>query len=108
MLLQIQSTHFDADEKLLKMIKEKFHKLEKLYDRIEKCNIVLRNEKNDHKKKSVVRVRLVVPKGEIFANENAASFEQAIEMVIADLKKQIIKLNEKRKKKKSENQIIFQ
>ena len=62
MQIQIQSIHFDANEKLLSDTTEKLSKLEKLYDRIEKCSVILKEEKNREKKKFMVEVRLAVPK----------------------------------------------
>ena len=97
MQIQIQSIHFNANEKLLNDTTEKLSKLEKLYDRIEKCNVILKEEKNREKKKFMVEVRLAVPKEDLFASEQAESFERALDKVSDDLKKQIIRHKEKMK-----------
>jgi putative sigma-54 modulation protein len=95
MQIQIQSVHFTATEQLQNEAIEKLSKLEKLYDRIEYCNIILRKEKSTDKKKFIVEVKLSVPKHDLFASEKAESFERALDMVTDDLKRQIVKHKEK-------------
>ena len=95
MQIQIQSTHFEADEKLLETTTEKFRRFLKFYNRIEKCSVILKHEKNNRRKGFVAEVRLSVPKNDLFAAGRAESFERAIEMVLNDLKRQIIKHKEK-------------
>lgn len=95
MQLQIQSKNFEADETLLKITTENFRKLEKLYDRIEKCTVLLKKEKNDRKKSCAVEVRISVPKGDLFASEKTESFDRSIQFVMDDLKKQLIKHKDK-------------
>jgi len=97
MQFQIQSKNFEADKVLLKTVSEKLSKLEKLYDRIEKCNVILKKEKSDLQKGNVVEVRLVVPKDDLFASERAESFERATAMVMDDLKKMLLKRKDKLK-----------
>ena len=91
MQIEIQSTHFTVDDTLIKLTTEKLSKLEKLYDRIEMCSVVLKKEKNDKKKRFFVEVRLAVPKEDLFAKEQAESFALALDGVFNELKKQIIK-----------------
>jgi len=95
MQLQIQSTRFEADDKLMALVTKKFHKLEKLYDRIEKCSVTLKHEKNDRNKGAIVEVRLAVPGDDIFASERAESFEKAIDPLLGDLKRQLSRRKEK-------------
>jgi putative sigma-54 modulation protein len=95
MLIQIQSTHFEADKKLLKLITTKFEKLEKLYDRIEKCSVTLKHEKNSLNKRCVIEARLVVPGKDLFASEQGETYEEVIDLLTDDLKKQLVKLKNK-------------
>lgn len=95
MQIQIQTLHCQADDILLDEINEKLGKLGKLYERIEKCLVILKKEKSDIKKKFIVEVRLSVPKDDLFASEQSESFGRSLSLVIADLKKQL-----KRKKEK--------
>ena len=95
MQIQILSTHFEADEELLKFVTKKFRRLEKLYSRLERCNVILKHEKNSRNKKCVVEVRLAVPGEDIFASERAETYQQAIELLLDDLKKQVVKRKEK-------------
>ncbi|HXH19125.1 MAG TPA: ribosome-associated translation inhibitor RaiA [Chitinophagales bacterium] len=97
MQIQIQSIHWEADEALRKAVTEKLSRLEKFYDRIEKCNVILKKEKNARQKSYVAEVRLAVPKQDLFASERAESFEGALELIMADLKKQLIRHKDKLK-----------
>ena len=42
MNINIQTVHFDADEKLLEMVEKKVRKLETLHDRITKVEVFLK------------------------------------------------------------------
>jgi ribosomal subunit interface protein len=95
MQIQILSTHFEADRELLDLVTKKFKRFEKLYSRIERCNVILKHEKDSRNKKCVVEVRLAVPGKDIFASESGKTYEQAIEQLLDDLKKQVVKRKEK-------------
>src|SRR5687768_12396524 len=97
MQIQVQSIHFDAEAQLLEDVTKKLSKLEKLYDRIESCNVMLRQEKSVDQKKFLVEVRMAIPGEDLFASEKAESFGRALDRVSQDLKKQIIKHKEKLK-----------
>lgn len=95
MEIQIQSIHFDADKKLLDFVENKLNKLETFYDRIEGINVYLKLEKNDSKENKVVEVKLLVPGHDIFVKEHAKTFEEAIDISLEALKKQLKKIKDK-------------
>lgn len=97
MQIQIQSIHFDAAADLLKETSEKLAKLEKLHDGIQNCVVTLKKEKNDQEQNYFVEVRLAIPKEDVFASERAVSFSTAIDRVVDDLKKQLVKRKERMK-----------
>jgi putative sigma-54 modulation protein len=94
MKLQIQSIHFDADKKLLDFIQKKLNKLDSIHDRITGGDVYLRVENVDSNNKSV-HVKLFLPGTSIMAKENAASFEEAVDIALENLKRQLKKQKEK-------------
>ena len=95
MVLQIHSIHFDADQKLLDFIELKASKLDTFFDKIIGGEVFLRIEKDAKRENKIVEFKLLVPKNEIFVKEQAASFEEATDLAMEVLKKQIKKMKEK-------------
>ena len=92
MKITIQTPHIQKlNEETQKAIQEKFERFEKEYDRIERCNILLKKEKNTKRENFLVEATLVVPGNDLFAKELADSFEIAAEKVCQDLERQIKK-----------------
>ena len=91
MQVMIQSAPLTVDNIIISKATEKLLKLEKIYERIERCSVILKKEKSDKKKNYIVEVRLAVPKGDLFAAEGAESYGRALHYVVADLKKQLVK-----------------
>ena len=94
MKLQVHSIHFDADTKLIDFIQKKVDKLETFYDRVVDGEVFLRinNEGVDNK---TVEIRVKVPGSQLFAKEQARSFEAATDMATEALRNQIKKFKEK-------------
>ena len=96
MKLQVHSIHFDADSKLVEFIQKKVDKLETFYDRVVDGEVFLRinNEGVDNK---TVEIRVKVPGNQLFAKEQAKSFEAATDLATEALKNQLKKFKEKTK-----------
>lgn len=90
MKLQVHSIHFDADRKLITFIQKKLNKLETFYDRLVDGEVFLRLN-NEGIENKTVEIKLRVPGSQLFAKEQAKSFEaatdQASEALLAQLKK---------------------
>jgi putative sigma-54 modulation protein len=98
MKLDIQSIHFDADQKLLDFIQKKCDKLETFFDRVTHGEVFLRLEKGDHSRENkVVEIRLHIPGTTIFATEHNTSFEAATDLAMEALRSQLTKAKEKMK-----------
>jgi len=95
MKLQIQSIHFDADVKLIDFIQKKLDKLETFYDRIIGGEVFLKLEKNEEKANKIVQIKLNVPGNDLLVKEQAASFEEAVDLAYENLKRQLQKNKEK-------------
>ncbi|MDU0369467.1 ribosome hibernation-promoting factor, HPF/YfiA family [Hymenobacter endophyticus] len=95
MKVQIQSVHFDADQKLLDFIQKRLDKLETFYDRVTEGEVIMRLNNKDGIDNKTVEIKLYVPGGSLFAQEDAASFEAAADAAAESLKRQITKHKEK-------------
>jgi len=95
MKLQIQSIHFDADAKLISFIEKKLEKLDTFYDRILGGEVFLKLQNDDQKGNKIVNIKILIPGGDIFVQEQAATFEEATDNAYEILKRQLSKKKEK-------------
>lgn len=97
MKLTIQSVNFDATEQLKSFIEKKINKLDRLSDDIIQAEVILKVIKPEVAKNKDAAVKLNLRHKEAFANKIADTFEEAIDLCIMALEKQIIKTKEKMK-----------
>ena len=88
MKLQMHSIHFDADRKLLDFIQKKVDKLETFYDRMVDGEVFLRLNSDTIENKTV-EIKLNMPGNQLFAKEEAKSFEEATDLATEALRRQI-------------------
>jgi putative sigma-54 modulation protein len=91
MNIQIHSLKFDADKKLLDFVNQKVNKLSLVTDDIVSAEIILKLEKDEERENKVTEIRIEYPKGPLFARKQSKTFEEATDLVIAALKRQIVK-----------------
>ena len=97
MKVSINSVHFKTDKKLDSFITEKVEKLSDLYDGIIGSEVTLRvNNSEDHDNK-IAEIRLLVPGNDLFAKKQSKSFEEATDIAVDALRKQISKHKEKQR-----------
>jgi len=94
MKLQMHSIHFDADQKLLDFIQKKVDKLETFYDRIVDGEVFLRLNNTGIENKTI-EIKLNAPGQQLFAKEQAKSFEEATDTAVEALRRQVKKLKVK-------------
>ncbi|MDR0688183.1 MAG: ribosome-associated translation inhibitor RaiA [Prevotellaceae bacterium] len=92
---KIQSIKFTADQKLLAFAEEKVGKLDKFFDGIVGAEIIMRLENVSDEKNKIVKVKLDVPGNDLFAEHKCKTFEEAINLNVEVLKKQLAKYKEK-------------
>ena len=97
MNINIQTVHFDADEKLLDFVQKKLEKLATFHDRITRVEVFLKLDNLVHAiKDKVVEIKIHIPKQDCFVKSTSksfeSSFEHAFESVINQLKKKKEKL----------------
>jgi putative sigma-54 modulation protein len=95
MQITVQSIHFDADSKLIAFAEEKTSKLALFHPSIHKAEVSLRIDKNSDQENKLAEIILKVPGTELFAKKQCKSFEEAIDMAVDALKRQIEKNKEK-------------
>ena len=95
MKLQMHSIHFDADQKLVNFIQKKANKLDTFYDRIVDGEVIMRVEKDNARDNKVIEIKLNIPGAQLFAKEQAKSFEAGADEAIESLRRQLKKKKEK-------------
>ena len=95
MNIQIQSIHFTADRKLLSFIEDKVGKLTHFYDGIISSEIFLRLDKHDQTANKVAEIKLNVPVNELYVKRQCRTFEEAIDISIEAISRQVKKHKEK-------------
>ena len=94
MEIKIKSIHFDATEKLEQFITKKVEKLVKHYEVIALVEVTLKVVKPESAMNKEAGIKLVVPQlGDLFASKVADNFEEAVDLVVDALKKQLEKLD---------------
>ncbi len=96
MELRIQSVNFEASEQLKAFAEKKVKKLVKYTDDIIQTEMIMKVVKPDAPNNKEVSVKLNIKNGESFASKSADSFEEAIDLCMEALEKQIIRTKEKK------------
>lgn len=99
MTINISSVHFKADQKLEDFINEKVEKLNKVHDGIMSAEITLKLENTDTAENKTVDIRMQIKGNDAIASKTAKSFEEATDLAVDALKKQLLKVKEKERAK---------
>jgi putative sigma-54 modulation protein len=95
MNVNIQSVHFDADQKLLSFISEKIGKLKTFHDAIIGTKVILKLDKSSSTDNKVAEIELHIPGKDLFAKRQCTTFEEAADTAVNALKSQLKKRKEK-------------
>ncbi|MGB3619216.1 MAG: ribosome-associated translation inhibitor RaiA [Catalinimonas sp.] len=96
MRLQINTVNFDASDDLTDFVQKKADKLDTFYDSIISGEAYLRNERDsDAKENKVVELKVYIPNHSLFAKHHAQSFEEATDLTVEALRRQLKKHKEK-------------
>ena len=95
MNVQIQSVKFDASTKLIEFIEKKLATLDRVAEEATGVDVVLKLEKDDEKGNKIVVITLRMPGGDIRVEEQAHTFEEAVDIAKDVLKRQIEKRKDK-------------
>lgn len=95
MKLRVQSINFDATGALESYIEKKTKKLTKLFDEILNVEVYLKVIKPETATNKEAEIKISVPSGEFFASKICDTFEEAVDLSVEALEKQIRKFKEK-------------
>jgi len=94
--IKIEAVHFDADKKLIEFVNEKVNKLDQFYDKIVSSEIFLKLGSANGNENKIAEIKLLVPGKELFAKKECKSFEEATDLCVEALRRQVKKHKEKR------------
>jgi len=96
----INSVHFNADKKLLDFVNKKVGKLDTFFDGIISAEITLKLLKPETVRNKISEVKLSIPvNGYLFAKKQADTFEEATDLAVDAIRKQLGKYKDKLKSK---------
>jgi putative sigma-54 modulation protein len=97
MNVNIQSVHFDADQKLKDYISRKLEKLENFNGRIVRVNVFLKLDNVVHAiKDKIAEIRVHIPRHQFFVKSTSKSFEESFDDALDTMVSQIKKNKEKK------------
>lgn len=97
MEVNIKALHFDITDKLKAFINKKIDKLTRRYEAVTGVEVTLKVVKPETAMNKEAGVQLTVPGNEnLFASKTADSFEEAIDLSLDALEKQLSRLKEKK------------
>lgn len=98
MELKIKAIHFDATKKLEDFIAKKAEKLVRRNEAIAQFDVTLKVVKPETAMNKEASIKLTVPNAEdLFASKVADTFEEAVDLAIDALDKQLVKIKDKKK-----------
>ena len=95
MNVQIQSVKFDASKALIEFIEKKLAKLDRVAAEATGVDVVLKLEKDDEVGNKIAVITLRMPGGDIRVEEQAHTFEEAIDIAKDVLKRQLERRKDK-------------
>lgn len=91
MKVKIHSIHFDADQKLVNFIQEKVDKLDHYFDRIIDGEVFLKIDNAENNENKIAEIKLSVPGSSLFAKKQCKTFEEATDLAVEALRRQVRK-----------------
>jgi len=96
----INSVHFTTDKKLDEFVNKKVGKLDTFFDGIINAEVTLKILKPETARNKISEIKLSIPaNGYLFAKKQADTFEEATDLAVDAIRKQLTKYKEKLKNK---------
>jgi ribosomal subunit interface protein len=96
----INSVHFTTDKKLVDFVNKKVNKLDTFFDGIINAEVTLKVLKPEAAKNKISEIKISIPaNGYLFAKKQADTFEEATDLAVDALRKQLGKFKDKLKSK---------
>ena len=95
--INIKTTHFDADQKLIDFVNNKVNKLDKYFDGIIRSEVMLNFDKSKKKftNNKEAKIKIEIPGNDLYAEKEATTFEEAVDLTLDALEKQVKKYKSK-------------
>ena len=97
MNVQIHSVRIDADKKLIDFVHQKLDKLTQVGNGIVNAEVYLRLDKDQEKENKISEIRLDLSGGPLFAKKQSKTFEEATDLAVNALKRQITRHKHKQR-----------
>lgn len=95
MEVMVNAVKFKADDKLVEFIEKKMKKVSTFLPQAMKAEVTLKVDKDQSEMNKIGEVRVLVSGDELFASKQCDTFEEAVDLCLDAIKKQIEKLKEK-------------
>jgi len=100
MEITIQAIRFEVSKKLEDFIQKKVSRLSKFNDDVILVDVTLKVVKPESNENKDASIRLRLSGSEMFVQEVADTFEEAVDNCVAKLERQVVKYKEKQRAKK--------
>lgn len=97
MEVNIKAIHFDITDKLVAFVNKKIEKLARRYDVIGAVDVNLRVVKPETAMNKEAGIQINIPGADLFASKTADSFEEAVDLALEALERQLEKKKEENK-----------
>ena len=91
MEVKIQSVKFDASKQLLEFVEKKMSRLERFESNSTGVDVTLKLDKDSERGNKIALVTLHVPGADIVSEQRAHTFEEAVDLALDAVKRQIEK-----------------
>ena len=91
MEVKIQSVKFDASKQLIEFVEKKMSRLERFEGNSTGVDVTLKLDKDDEKGNKLALVTLHIPGGDIVSEQRARTFEEAVDLALDAVNRQIEK-----------------
>ena len=101
MNIKVNSVHFTADQKLVDFINKKVSKMDIFFDGIISAEVLLKIDKPETNNNKISEIKLSLPSTTdyLFAKKQADSFEEATDLAIEAIRRQLKKHKDKLREK---------
>ena len=100
MNIQLKTVHFTADQKLIDFVNKKVSKLDTYFEGIIGIEVILKVDKPETVNNKIAEIKLSIPGYDyLFAEKQADSFEESLDLAIEAIRRQLAKFKEKLKDK---------
>jgi putative sigma-54 modulation protein len=97
MQININAVHFKADKRLESFITDKLQKIGKFHENIIGGDVILKLENTDKPENKITEIRLKVKGNDLISCKQCKTFEEATDLAIDALRKQLEKLKDKKR-----------